>query len=216
MDAHVAAGQAPYNRVTLAVYDQTVLGPVTRWIWGCPVSELLRPYHDNVGARHLELGVGTGYFLDHCRFPVSDPDITLGDLNASALEYTARRLSRYRPATVRANVLEPLPVPDGAFDSVALNFVLHCVPGDLRAKGEALRHAAAACRPGGRVFGATILGLGVRHNPAGKVMLRVGNAMGGFHNRADRLEDLAAAMDTHFTEHQLRVRGRVALFRGTV
>lgn len=216
MDADVVAGQAVYNRLTLAVYDRAVLGPVTRWVWRAPVSEMLRNYRDGVGARHLELGVGTGYFLDNCTFPVPRPEITLGDLNGSALAHTARRLSRYRPETVRANVLEPLPVPERTFDSVGLNFVLHCVPGDLRAKGVALRHAAAACKPGGRVFGSTILGQGVPRTPQARALMWLYNKFGVFHNDADHPDHLAGRLAEHFDDHQLWIRGCVALFRGTV
>ncbi|MCP2262170.1 Methyltransferase domain-containing protein [Streptoalloteichus tenebrarius] len=211
------AGQASYNRWTLSAYDLTVLGLASPLLWGCGRREMLRNYDRNVGARHVELGVGTGWFLDNCAFPVARPRITLVDLNPTALEFTARRLARYTPTPVRANVLEPLPVPAKEHDSVGLNFLLHCVPGDLRKKGVVLAHAAAVTRPGGRVFGATVLAHGVRLRPPARLLLRAYNAQGLFHNEADHLDDLRAQLEQdHFADYDLTVHGSVAVFSATV
>lgn len=87
------AGQAIYTKWTLAGYDFAVLGVVNRTVWGCGTQTLLRNYQDNVGAEHVEIGVGTGYFLDCCRFPVDRPRIVLVDLNQDALSHTMRRLA---------------------------------------------------------------------------------------------------------------------------
>lgn len=81
LPADVMAGQAIYNRATIAVYDVGVLGLSCRLLWRCPKAELLAGYDRNVGVRHLDLGVGTAYFLDRCRFPAAGPRVTLVDLN---------------------------------------------------------------------------------------------------------------------------------------
>jgi len=91
----VTAGQAVYTRRNLALYDVVVLGLSNRLIWRCPTSRLLAHYNQHVSANHLDVGVGTGYFLDHCHFPAPDPPITLMDLNADALAYTAQRIARH-------------------------------------------------------------------------------------------------------------------------
>src|SRR5215207_6158968 len=77
LPSDVVAGQAIYNRATLAVYDVGVLGLSCRLLWRCPKAEMLAGYDRNVGARHLDLGVGTAYFLDRCRFPDPRPRVTL-------------------------------------------------------------------------------------------------------------------------------------------
>jgi ubiquinone/menaquinone biosynthesis C-methylase UbiE len=74
-----------------------------------------------VGVRHADVGVGTGYFLDRCRFPSATPNITLIDLNRECLATTARRIRRFKPTTYEANVLAPLNLGDARFDSIALN-----------------------------------------------------------------------------------------------
>ncbi len=213
LDQAVLDGQAVYNKYLLAVYNVTVFRINYPLFWRCPVSSVQRLYNASVGAEHLELGVGTGYLPAHSTFPVPAPRITLLDLNPTTLAVATKRLAKYRTARVRANVLEPLPVPKSAFDSVGLNFLLHCLPGTLREKGVVLAHAAAAARPGGVVFGSTILSSGVPVSVPARMMMRVLNATGVFHNDRDDLGDLRSQLDRHFASHQLIVRGCVALFR---
>ena len=59
----VEAGQAVYSPFVLRMYDWFVLGFSSRFIWRCPASEMRRLYDRNVSSRHLDIGVGTGYFL---------------------------------------------------------------------------------------------------------------------------------------------------------
>nr|WP_083472648.1 class I SAM-dependent methyltransferase [Kibdelosporangium phytohabitans] len=181
------------------------------WFWRCPVAEVQSLYDASVGARHLEMGVGTGYLPAHAQFPVPDPRITLVDLNPAPLAYTARRLSQYATTLVRANVLEPLPV-QGPFDSAAMNFLLHCVPGSIEDKGVILRNAAAVVKPGGIVFGSTILSSDVPVTPQARLLMKVFNARGIFHNDRDTLAGLRTVL-SGFDRHKLVVRGCVALFR---
>jgi SAM-dependent methyltransferase len=212
LPADVVAGQAIYNRATLAVYDVGVLGLSCRLLWRCPKAEMLAGYDRNVGARHLDLGVGTAYFLDRCRFPDPRPRVTLVDLNPTVLQVAAHRISRYRPEVIQANVLGPLPVPAGTYDSVGVNFLLHCLPGDWRAKGTVFANAATALRPGGRVFGSTILAAGVKTTARARAVMRLYNARGIFHNAGDDLAGLGEELAGRFADHRLTIRGCVALF----
>ncbi len=211
----VLAGQAIYNRFVLATYDMLVLGLSCRLAWRCPKAEMLSQYDRNVGQRHLEIGVGTGYFLDRYQLREPRPQLTLLDLNPTVLRVSTARLSRYGPTSVQASALEPLPVPAGHFDSVGMNFLLHCLPGDWPAKGSAFAHAASALRPGGRAFGSTILGRGVAANPMARMLMRTYNRKGIFHNREDDVVGLKQQLATHFAKHRLTVRGMVALFEAS-
>lgn len=71
----VTAGQAVYTKRTLALYDILVLGISNRLIWKCPTARLVDHYNTHLTANHLDVGVGTGYFLDRCRFPSATPQI---------------------------------------------------------------------------------------------------------------------------------------------
>ena len=48
----VAAGQAVYDKRTLAIYDLLVLGLSNRWIWRCPTPVQLDHYNNNLSANH--------------------------------------------------------------------------------------------------------------------------------------------------------------------
>ena len=116
----VRAGQAVYSRRVLAVYDWFVLGFSNSLIWRCPTARLLDLYRSHVTTDHLEVGPGTGYFLDHCRFPAPTPRLVLLDVNRNCLDVAAARVQRLSPTTVRANVLEPLPPLGEPFGSVGI------------------------------------------------------------------------------------------------
>src|SRR5687767_12118685 len=77
----VEAGQAVYSQGTLRVYDWVVLGISNRFIWQCPTPGLVAHYNKHLSANHLDVGVGTGYFLDRCRFRSPTPGVALMDLN---------------------------------------------------------------------------------------------------------------------------------------
>ena len=77
-------GAAWYSRRNLRLYE-LVLRFNHRVFWRCPRSRLVELYDDNVSARHLDIGVADGSLLDHCRFPVAAPELTLLDLNPYAL-----------------------------------------------------------------------------------------------------------------------------------
>jgi SAM-dependent methyltransferase len=206
----VSRGQAVYTRRTLATYDVFVLGFMNHVVWRCPTSGLTRHYEEHLGAEHVEVGVGTGYFLDRAAAQLHR--LTLVDLNQDALAHVGRRLARFRPRTITANALEPWPLPRASADSVGLGYLLHCLPGDFAVGGKAIAHAARVVRDDGCVFGATILSSGVRHTWLSRSQLRLLNARGVFHNRQDDLAGLRNALDSEFHRFEISVRGAVAVF----
>lgn len=155
MDAtpeEVAAGHAFYTRRSLALYDLAILGYFSRLAWRCPAGRIVDHYDRHVSANHLDVGVGTGYFLDHCTFPGSPapPRLALMDLSTSCLDRASRRVARFDPERIEANVLEPIAFDGVRFDSIGLNYLLHCLPGDIGSKAVALDHLIALANPGAR------------------------------------------------------------------
>ena len=65
--------------------------------------------------RHLDVGPGTGYFLEQAGLPKHSP-VTLLDPNANVLRHASHRLERLDITTVEADVCKALPL-DGPFDS---------------------------------------------------------------------------------------------------
>ena len=211
----VLAGQAVYSKTTLAFYDFVVLGVSNQFIWQCPTNRQLALYNTHVTARHLDVGVGTGYYLDHCRFPVN-PSIVLIDLNTNSLNTTAQRIKRYIPTTHQKNILEPLDLEEESFDSIGMNYLLHCLPGDIDSKGIVFDHVAAYLNPGGVVFGSTLLQGGVQRSGLARRLMAFYNKKGIFCNTADDLDGLQTALADRFATYHVTVVGCGALFWGRV
>ena len=111
-----------YNPVTLRLYDAGVLGLTNRLIWRCPTATMVEHYRSHAGRSHLDVGPGTGYFLER----IDSPSLTLLDLNASCLAAAADRVGHGRSiASLQQSFFDPLP-REHSFDSIGLNFLLHC------------------------------------------------------------------------------------------
>ncbi len=212
----VAAGQAVYTKRTLAIYDFVVLGISNRFLWKCPTSRLEEHYNKHVTANHLDVGVGTGYLLDRCRFPSQNPRIALMDLNASALDFASRRIARYQPETHCRNVLEPISLAGGKFDSIGINYLLHCIPGTIGSKAVAFDHLKALMKPGAVIFGSTLLQGGVPRSWPARGLMDVYNRKGIFSNQHDDLEGLKQALEIRFSEVSVEVSGCAAIFSARV
>jgi SAM-dependent methyltransferase len=207
----VEAGQAIYSPMVLRTYDWIVLGLSNHLLWRCPTVELRRLYDANVSDRHLDVGVGTGYFLDKAKWPTANPAVTLLDLNPNCLRLASKRIRRFVPRTVLADILEPLP-PLGPYDSVGLCYLLHCIPGTISDKAVAFDHLKPALAPGARIFGATILQGEVRRSRPAQALMDLYNRKRIFSNANDTLKDLGHALRTRFRDVTIRVKGAVALF----
>lgn len=210
-DLDAFRGASAYTPATLALYDLFVLGFSNSFVWNCPSRLILDLYEQHVSSKHLDIGVGTGYFMDKCRFPASST-ITLLDLNPKSLEKAAGRLRRYAPACHVGNVLQPVHIGSSGFRSIGLNYLLHCLPGDLKSKSIVFHNVKPLLKDGGVIFGSTILGRGVKHNFLAKRLMQAYNARGIFSNRSDSQEDLEAGLRAHFNQYTIGVTGCVALF----
>jgi hypothetical protein len=196
----------------LRAYDVLVHGFSNRFAWQCPTPELLALYNANVSGLHMDVGVGSGYFLDHCAFPTPQPSIALVDLNPNALAFTAQRIARYRPSVHQVNALEPFSIGNGQFLSIGLMYLLHCLPGSLEKKGGVFRNLGQQLASGGVLFGATILGQGPAKPRVGRVLQRLYNRRGIFSNEEDGLEQLESQLARQFDAYRIQVHGSVALF----
>ena len=211
-DAH--AGQAVYSPFVLTLYDLGVLGLSCRWLWRCPASTLLAHYQQHISANHLDVGVGSGYFLDKVNFPSPSPRVALMDLNPNSLDYCGQRISRYQPETLQRNVLELIDYQGGKFDSLGMNLLLHCLPGTMAEKAHAFDYLLPLLTPGARVFGATILQGDVPRNVAARGLMKVYNRKGIFSNQNDSLAGLKQALESRLDQVEVRVEGCMALFSG--
>lgn len=207
------AGQAVYSKKLLSIYDLWVLGISNSLIWKCRTKNILHWLNQNLTSNHLDVGVGTGFYLEHCTFPDSKVRLGLLDLNPNSLEATAKRASRYTPEVYQADILQPLPTLPQRFDSVSLNYLLHCLPGDLRSKAILFDHLAPWLNPGAIISGSTILHEGVPQGLAAKRLMQFYNQKKIFSNSADSLDALQSQLASRYTDVELKVIGCVALFQ---
>ena len=218
-DGVTRRGRGRESARDLHAFDAHRLRP--RWCTGCrTISPGAVPRGDCSSctapisrANHLEAGVGTGFFLDRAGGPEFDRLVLL-DINRNCLDRAARRLDTSRP--------EPSPsepaCPDSTavssrFDSVGLTYVLHCLPGRLKEKLQAVDHLSPLMGERAVLFGATILGRGIAPNAAARTLLDLYNAKGVFNNREDDFESLSEGLRRRFGEVEIERQGCVALFR---
>lgn len=212
MTRDVEAGQAVYTPATLALgYDLMVLGFSNRFAWKCPTAHILEHYNRHVSANHLDIGVGTGYYVAHCRYPVPAPRLALMDINEHSLRHAAHRARRYQPELYRRNVLEPIAFANAKFDSIGMTYLLHCLPGRMAQKAAVFDHIRPLMNPGAVIFGATIVSDTPR-NAAARKLMDVYNAKGIFSNRDDTVPELEKALTARFARCSLDVKGCVAVF----
>lgn len=203
-------GQRHYTPLFLAIYDLLVLRLYGPWVWGCPTSALVQHYNRYLGQRHLDVGPGTGYFLAHARLPPGF-SVVLMDPNRNVLTHASRRLEHLEPTVVLADVCKPLPV-DRRFDSVALNYVLHCLPGPMASRAATIRNVAVVLEPACTLFGATLLGTPGLHTRLSLAALRENNRRGFFDNLDDSEGSLREILNSSFEEVDIHILGSVAIF----
>lgn len=213
----VERGYAVYTKRTLALYDWWVLGVSNRSIWRCPTSKLEEFYREHLSVNHLEVGAGTGYFMDKCLPPLSEvaSRVALLDINRDCLDTASARIADYRPELYQENVLEPFEIPEGKFDSIAMNYLLHCLPGSLEEKaGIVFDNLLPHLNEGGVLFGTTILGEKIKRPILAALLMHQYNGKGIFSNTKDGLGAVMEALSARFRTFNVEVCGCVVLFWG--
>lgn len=208
----VTPGQAVYNPWTLKLYDWWVLGVSNHKLWRCPTSQLETHFHDNVSDNHLDVGVGTGYYLKHA-LPHIAPRLALMDLNKASLDKAKSNIRHLNPEIYQANILAPIDFDGDKFDSISLNYLLHCLPGTIEQKSQAFTHLKPLLNQGGVVFGSTILGAGVEMNWFAKKLMAIYNKKGIFDNYQDSFQQLKQQLELHFNQVEIKQVGIVAIFK---
>ena len=123
----------------------------------------------------------------------------------------SRRIRRYAPHAVLANVLAPLPHLE-RFESAGLCYLLHCLPGAMAEKSAVFDHLARWLAPGARVFGATIVQGDVPRSRPAQVLMDLYNRKGIFSNADDSVQALDLELRGRFRDVEIALKGSVALF----
>ncbi len=213
----VQLAQAPYRASFLRVYDTFVFGFPTPRIWRCPTERILQHYRENMTADHLDVGVGTGIFLDKTLDAVAPTRVALMDLNPHSLHHTATRIARFSPLTYQANVLDPASVQEcgikDPFTSIGCNYLVHCLPGTMQEKAGFFDAMMPLLAPQGVFFGSTILADQVKKYRAARRLSAMYNRRGAFNNRDDTTAGLEQALSDRFSSVHVETVGCVTFFR---
>lgn len=211
VNSSVEAGQAVYSKNVLSFYDLWVLGFSNTCLWKCPRKLLRDTFRKHVSLNHLDVGVGTGYYLDKC-LSDSERRLALLDLNQNSLDAAATRNSRFSPEVYRANILEPLDLGCAKFDSISINYLLHCLPGTMLEKSVIFGHLSMYLNADGILFGSTILGEGTNTGFLARKLMAVYNEKGIFDNTQDNVADLRTGLCQYFSQVEIQIIGCVAVF----
>lgn len=220
LEKQIQRAVRPYRAPILFFYDVGVYNIWNPFIWKCPSLHLEEHFKQYVRSPHLEAGCGTGYLLN--RYMTSGKQasdhvkqqfqLTLLDYSPGSLKWAVRRLKQYTPRIIRHNLLLPLPPVSRPYESICLNYVLHCVPGSFTEKEKVIVNLKASMAPGGILFGSTILGESSAKSYSAKLILAFYNLLGSFNNVHDTEEGLIEALSKNFLYVDCRVIGSVALF----
>lgn len=199
----------------LKIYDPLVLGFLATAVWRSPASRLEEHYDQHLRKRHLDIG-GNRLFprartvASRCQSHLDRPQPQRPHPRLPAVG-ASRRVS------YRADVHKPLVdlVDNRRLASVALNLVLHCLPGPLSRKATAITHLAALLEPDGVLFGATVLGTPEVNTPVSRPLLVAYNRMGAFDNLADSEQGRREILSESFATIDLDIVGSVAIFAAT-
>jgi SAM-dependent methyltransferase len=203
-------GQADYSPLLLKLYDPIVVGVVSWLVWRFPTKPLVELYRATIRERHLDIGPGTGFLIDHSGVP-DGSHVTIVDPNPNVLRHVTNRLRRLNVTAVEADVLKPLPL-DGPFDSAALSLVLHCLPGPLTRKATAVANVAAVLAPDGVLFGASVLGRSAQHTWLARQVLSAFNWRCAFDNLDDSEGGLREILEASFETVETETFRSVVLF----
>jgi hypothetical protein len=212
-ETDIKKGQAIYTPILLKIYNVWVLDISNKWIWRCSKRIQLEQFNKYITENHLDIGVGTGYYLEQCQRPLQ-LKLSLMDLNPNCLNTTKALLHDCCPDIYLADIFKPQPSLSKKFSSISMNYLLHCLPGNMEVKAEAIFNAVSMLMPGGILFGATILADDQLHTKISQRLCAFYNKEGIFSNRQDTLKSLQSALAKYLTDVEISVVGCVALFRG--
>jgi ubiquinone/menaquinone biosynthesis C-methylase UbiE len=206
-------GASVYSPAILKVYDLFVNGFSHRFVWQCPTKTTLLPfYKEHMGLKHLDVGVGTGYFIAHAGL-TSSHQVGLLDLNENCLRAAAAQVKEAKVRTFRRDLMQPSSEPaDTGYDSISMFHVLHCLPGTMDDKETAIANLKRYLSKDGVLYGVTILGEEADHNVIGRKLLKAYNDRGVMHNWGDKLDDLQRMLKRQFQNVQVRRHNKVAMF----
>ncbi|AJI56648.1 methyltransferase small domain protein [Francisella philomiragia] len=201
-------GQKVYSKLVLKLYNFVVLFFNNTFLWKCKTSQLLQLYKDNVSHNHLDIGVGSGYYLKNVKDRLSK--VALMDLNPNCLEYVKNVLKDKEVSTYQVDILKDVAEEFYAkYESISCNYLIHCLP-DNGNKEKVFENIAKMLSKDGVAFGSTII-----NDYSSKLAIKVANkfnAKGVFDNKNDTYESIEKYIKNNFAEYTIKQIGSVCVY----
>lgn len=226
-----------YTPFALSLYEFYVIRISLPLLWGCSAQKHLGPlFSKNFSNRHLDIGVGDGYFptralKDAGRMPESQ-HITLVDFSENSLAVTKRRILYHYPGVdvrcVLADAGKPFPdsLQNERFDSASLFLVMHHMPGPTHMKTRAITNAKNLLTKEGILTGCTVLGTDwektdqgykvLSERPSSRLasfMLGLYHKRGLFDNSQDDPNVIEKVLQNEFEDVETQVVSMMFVFR---
>ncbi len=205
-----------YEGKTLKHADWVTTKILNPFVWRCPNQSIEKLYKERISTNHLEVGVGTGFWLKYTL--ESGSRLALLDASQEALDHAGAALERHRPEKYLADVSKPLreTLDSGdSFESLALTCLFHLIPGNLELKAaKILDNLLPYVSADGSVFGATILGADIRRPLLAVPVMNYGYKKEMLWNKNDTLGDIMEVLSARFRVFNVEVQGCVVLFWG--
>ncbi|ETS02531.1 S-adenosyl-L-methionine dependent methyltransferase [Trichoderma reesei RUT C-30] len=233
------AGSSTYTPFLLKLYDLVVLSISNSYAWHCSTTAVQLPlFQSSLGRRHLDVGVGTGYYPAHALKSSSTNntstndkttttttpcrEIVLLDLNPHTLDLAAARIAAAQPAvkirSVVADVTDPatllpaLPPSEEKFDSISVFYLLHCLAGPPESKNRVFDLLREYVADEGVLVGTTILGEERPMNWLARRLMTIYNSKGIFDNWKDTRAVFEEGLRRNFGEVDVQIIGRTMVF----
>ncbi len=197
-----------YSNFTLWFYDFVVHSLSARFAWKVDVNNMHQLYRNYLDKKnHLEIGVGTGLFLE----PQVDSssNIDIADVNPNTLSMVEAKLIKKgaNVSPVSLDLYEPFDLGK-RYQSIGFNYVLHCLEGDKQAVLERIKTHMAE---DGVLFGSTLVN-DDSYNLLGSFLLGVYNRSKVFSNLDDTEDHMIEIFNAVFPFVDTKREGRVLYF----
>ena len=205
----------------LNIYDLLVNKINCKYVWKCDQRYIIDNYEKNIKNNHLEIGPGTGYFLKNIKNiknikttkTTQNINLALLDINDDTLKFSAKNLqnSFNNIKCFNTNIFEKKPVTIlPKINSVGINYVLHCVPGNLEDNIQSLINNIGQSNI--NYFGASVVSNKELSTFVAKIELYFLNKFGIFNNKNDNYLNLVKYFEKNNIKYEIKIKGNVVIF----
>ena len=201
-------GQKTYTKKSLFFYNFRVLFFNNTFVWRCSTKNLLDQFRRYTSCNHLDIGVGTGFYLEKVKDKLVDVDLM--DLNNNCLNQVSYVLKDKTPNAYKIDILKDIEEKFyDKYDSVSFNYLIHCLP-DNNNKDLVFKNVSRMLKPNGVAFGATVVN-DYKNKLAVKVSKKY-NRIGKFDNEKDTYSKINEYLKSYFKDYKITQIGSVCLF----